>query len=369
MINSILIKPAGPDCNLRCNYCFYRQKAGMFPTPGKVHRMSDEVLETMIRDAMRMGVTSFSWQGGEPTMMGLQFFERVVELEMRYGRPGTSVANALQTNGTLLDARWVQFLAQYKFLVGLSVDGPSKYHDIYRKDDKGRGTHARVMNVAKLMGEAGVEYNILALLNDRNVKDPDAVYDYIRQHGSSFMQFVPCVEPGGKGRPASFSITPDEYGEFLVRVFDRWVEDFPNISIRDFDDLLLRELGRPAGTCTVSDHCGDYVVIEHNGDVFVCDFFVTSRWRLGNILHKPLQDIVASDMLAEFAAGKRRLGPACEKCPYVSKCYGGCQKHRIVLGGEPTDPSYFCGAYRRLFAHAAPKMPELADRIRRMGRA
>lgn len=376
MINSILTKPAGPDCNLRCNYCFYRQKAGMFS--GKAHKMSDTVLETLIRDAMRIGISTFSWQGGEPTMMGLDFYKRVVELEIKYGLPGMSVANALQTNGVMLDARWARFLAEYKFLIGLSVDGPKRLHDLYRKDAQGKGTFESVMLAARVLRDNGVEFNVLTLLNDRNVKEPDAVYDFLLANEISFMQFVPCIEPGGKSKPgmlrdavcpeaylpAPFSINAEDYGEFLVRVFDRWVEDFPKVSIRDFDDLLMRELGRNPGTCTVSERCGSYVVVEHNGDVFACDFFVTSKWRLGNMMETSLEEIVQSEKLEEFAAAKSALGPACERCAFVTQCFGGCQKHRIVLGGDPTDPSYFCKAYKRLFAHAQPKMPELAEKIR-----
>lgn len=331
---------------------------------GKAHRMSDAVLETLIRDSMQIGVSTFSWQGGEPTTMGLDFYKRTVELEIKYGLPGMSVANALQTNGVLLDAKWARFLAEYKFLIGLSVDGPKRLHDLYRKDAQGKGTFDRVMTAAKVLTDNAVEFNVLTLLNDRNVKEPDAVYDFLMANDISFMQFVPCVEPGGKAEAAPFSITPEDYGEFLVRVFDRWVEDFPNVSIRDFDDLLMRELGRRPGTCTVSDRCGSYVVVEHNGDVFACDFFVISKWRLGNIMETPLAEIVQSEKLEEFAQAKSAIGPACEKCSFVSQCYGGCQKHRIVLGGRPTDPSYFCKAYKRLFAHAQPQMPELAERIR-----
>lgn len=367
MINSVLVKPAGPDCNLRCNYCFYRQKAGMFE--GKQHRMSSSTLETVISECMAMGVTTFSWQGGEPTTMGLAFFETVVELEMKHGAPGSVVANALQTNGVVIDRNWAEFLAEYRFLVGLSLDGPKRLHDHYRKDIGGRGTHERVMRAARVMTEHGVEFNILALLNDLNVKEPDAVYDFMKANDFPFLQFVPCIEPGAGGKPAPFSISPEDYGEFLVRVFDRWVEDFPNVSIRDFDDLLSRELGRNPGTCTVSPRCGSYVVIEHNGDVFACDFFVVSKWKLGNILVTPLSEIVSSGKLEEFAQAKSVLGPVCEACPFVSKCWGGCQKHRTILGGEPTDPSYFCRAYKRLHAHAGPQMPELARRLKEMGRA
>ena len=361
-----MVKPAGPDCNLRCNYCFYRQKAGMFD--GKTHRMSDEVLETLIRDAMRLGVCTFSWQGGEPAIMGLDFLKKVVQFEMKYGAPGTSVANALQTNGTLLDREWARFLAEYKFLVGLSIDGPAKLHDAHRKDRQGKPTHRRVMDAAKLLRDFEVEFNVLALINDANVTQPDAVYDFLIENEVYFMQFVPCIEPGGKGMPAPFSITPEDFGKFLVRTFDRYVEDFPDVSIRDFDDLLLRAVGRTPGTCTVSERCASYVVVEHNGDAFACDFFVTAKWRLGNIMETSLQEIVESEQLERFAAGKSELGKACKSCAYLDRCYGGCQKHRTVLGGKLTDPSYFCKAYKMLFEHAEPIVPELVDRLRKMGR-
>lgn len=365
MINSILIKPTGPDCNLRCNYCFYRRNAGMFE--GKTHRMSDVVLETLIRDAMRAGINTFSWQGGEPTLMGLEFFQKVVQFEMKYGRPGTAVANALQTNGTLLDQNWAKFLSDYKFLIGLSIDGPSKFHDHYRKDDQGKPTHPRIMKSAQLLSEFGVEFNILALLNNLNVKQPDAVYDFMLKHGFHWLQFVPCIEQGQKGEPAPFCISPEDYGEFMVRIFDRWVEDFPKVSIRDFDDLLMRALGKDQTTCTNSIECGSYFVVEHNGDVFACDFFVTSRWRLGNIMETPLWEIAASEKFAQFTRAKGEVGEVCRSCRFLDRCWGGCQKHRTVLGGEVSDPSYFCKAYKRLFAHVEPVMPELAERVRKMG--
>ncbi|MCX8053581.1 MAG: anaerobic sulfatase maturase [Armatimonadetes bacterium] len=365
VINSLLVKPAGPDCNLRCNYCFYRQKTGLFG--GKQHRMSERLLEALISQSMAMGVTAFSWQGGEPALMGLNFFKRVVELQIRYGVLGTSVANAFQTNGTLLNAEWARFFAEYNFLVGLSIDGPAGMHDYYRKDVSGRGTHKRVMDLAKLLRDNGVEFNVLVLINDVNVKEPDAVWDFFKSNEFMFLQFVPCVEPGGKGVTASFSITPEAFGEFLVAMFDRWIEDFPNVSVRDFDDMLARELGLFPGTCTVSERCGSYVVVEHNGDVFACDFFVTAKWRLGNMLHTPLAEIVASHRLREFARAKSIHGKVCLTCEYLSWCHGGCQKHRVVLGGELTDPSYFCKSYKMLFEHALPKIPELVQRLRSMG--
>jgi uncharacterized protein len=366
VISSILIKASGPDCNLRCNYCFYRQKAGLFE--GKSHRMSDRVLDEMIRQAMEIGVTTFSWQGGEPALMGLDFYKKAVETEIKYGHPGMTVANAFQSNVTLLDRKWAEFLGEYKFLVGASIDGPARLHDHYRKDMKGQGTHKQVMNAVRLLREHNVEVNALVLLNDVNVKEPDAIYEFLKEHEFYFMQFVPCVEAGGgKGEPAPFCITPEAYGDFLVRVFDLWVADFPGVSVRDFDDLLLHALGRPPGTCMVSDHCADYAVVEHNGDVFCCDFFVQAKWRLGNILETHLGELVESEKFAEFKRRKAELGKKCTSCEFLGQCYGGCQKHRIVLGGEPTDPSYFCKAYKKLFKHAKPIIPALAERIAQQG--
>ena len=355
MISSILVKPAGPDCNLRCSYCFYRQKTGIFG--GKTHRMSDKTLDILLRDAIQSDITTFSWQGGEPTMMGLDFYKSVVEKQMKYG--SAPMANALQTNGVLLDGKWARFLAEYGFLVGLSVDGPRRLHDYYRKDARGKGTFDRVMASASLLREHGVDFNVLTLLNNINVAQPDVIYDFLLDNDVYFMQFVPCVEPG----PASFSISAEQYGEFLVRIFDRWAEDFPCVSIRDFDDLLMRELGRGPGTCTVSERCGSYFVVEHNGDVFACDFFVVSRWRLGNITQTPLTELAKSEKFEQFAEAKSKLGDECANCRFVRWCYGGCQKHRTALGGKSTGPSYFCEAYKRLFEHALPRMPELVTRL------
>lgn len=366
MIGSVLIKPAGPDCNIRCAYCFYRQKAGMFD--GKKHRMSFEILEALISQALRAEVRAFSWQGGEPTLMGLDFYKRAIDLEIKHAQWGMSLSNSFQTNGILLDDKWASFFAEYKFLIGLSIDGPSKLHDYYRKDLSGKGTHTRIIRSAKLLRDHGVEFNVLTLVNNVNVREPDAVYDFLRENDIYFMQFVPCVEPGGRGKTASCSITPGDYGEFLVRIFDRWLEDFPNVSIRDFDDLLARQVGRPVGTCTVLDHCGDYVVVEHNGDVFACDFFVTPKWKLGNITQSPLHEIVESDRFKLFASQKSALGPVCKSCRYLDKCYGGCQKHRIVIGGDLSEPSYLCNAYKRLLGYAEPRLPGLIERLKKIGR-
>ncbi|MDO8681903.1 MAG: radical SAM protein, partial [Armatimonadota bacterium] len=229
---SFLIKPVGADCNLRCTYCFYRPKGSLYPET-KQHIMSAEVLDRLISDVMgqRADSTVFGWQGGEPALAGLDFYKQVVELEMKYGADGQGVGNSLQTNGTLLNTEWARFLAEYKWLVGLSIDGPADLHNKYRRDKDGSPTHKQVMDVMLLLRLYEVEFNALVLVNNHNVKHPGVLYDFLRENDVSFMQFVPCIEPGVRGKPAPYSITPEDYGDFLCELFDRWVLDWPNISI------------------------------------------------------------------------------------------------------------------------------------------
>ena len=350
---SLLIKPAGPDCNLRCTYCFYRQKAGMFPGT-KEHRMKLSTLESLISQAMECGsnLAMFSWQGGEPTLMGLEFFETVVALQKKYLRPNQVVMNSLQTNGILLDRRWAQFLRDHRFLVGVSLDGPSSIHDRYRRDTQGRGTYSQVMQNIRMLVKENVEVNILTLVNNLNVREPDRVYEVLLDSGVKWFQFVPCVEPGPGGTPAFYSVTPELYGEFLCRLFDLWMDSPADISIRDFDDLLIIYRGGTSNTCTTQPRCGGYVVVEHNGDVFPCDFFVLPKWKLGNLHEKPLSELLQSDKLKEFGELKTKLSQSCLECEWLRFCYGGCCKYRIVLGGSANDPTCLCSAYRRFYAHA-----------------
>lgn len=357
---TMLIKPAGPDCNLRCAYCFYRQKAGLFPGV-KRHRMKESLLEKLVEQAMGTDcdLVRFSWQGGEPTLMGLDFFQKAVELQAAYVRPYQTVSNALQTNGTLIDRKWAEFLMDNNFLVGISFDGPAKLHNHYRRDEKGKGTHASVMRGLDVLLDAGAEVNVLTLVNDVNVQEPDAVYDFLLGTGVKFFQFVPCIEPGPGKTPASYSITPENYGKFLCGLFDRWMDSPMDISVRDFDDLLAVYQGATPGTCIHQPRCGGYMVVEHNGDVFTCDFFVTPKCRLGNINETPLIELAASAGLSEFGEQKSMFSDQCKKCKWLRFCNGGCLKHRTVLGGEVTDPSYFCMAYQMLFEHASSVLEPL----------
>ena len=354
---SVLVKPAGPDCNLRCTYCFYRQKTGMFPET-KQHRMKDSTLENLISQAMEAGrdLAMFSWQGGEPALMGLDFYKRVVELQGKYMASEQVVTNAFQTNATLLDRKWAEFFHEYNFLVGVSIDGPPGMHDHYRRDEKRVGSHARVMQSIRALLDAGVEVNTLTLVNERNVRDPDRVYDYLLETGVKYFQFIPCVEPGPGGQPAPYSAAADDYGNFLCRLFDRWMDSPMDVSIRDFDELLNIFNGQPTNSCIFQERCGGYFLIEHNGDVFPCDFFVLPKWKLGNLNETPLGELKSSPKLQEFGDQKTILAEECGSCPWLGFCYGGCLKHRGVLGLEKT---YYCPSYRQLFEHAQSVLESL----------
>ncbi len=359
-LDSILVKPAGPDCNLACEYCFYLGKTDLFPGPAP-HRMSKEVLSALMEGAFQgssPGV-SFAWQGGEPTLLGLEFFEEAVRLEKRFGR-GRTVANGLQTNGLLLDRDWARFLRKYDFLVGLSLDGPDHVHDRYRRDRSGRGSHARVVDRAQMLLDEDVAVNALAVVNDDSVRFPDETYAFLKDLGLTYMQFIPVVEAD----PAPFSVPPEAYGEFLCRIFDLWYGDIrdltPGTFVRFFESVFHAYVGLKPPECTLLPACGEYVVVEHTGEVFSCDFFVETPWRLGNVLEDRLEDLLNAPRQAKFGAQKAALPGACLTCRWRPVCQGGCVKDRIRVA-DTRGENYFCAAFKRFFAHADSRLRTLAE--------
>ncbi len=326
--------------------------------------MSEDLLERLIKDYLGLGFegVSLAWQGGEPTLMGLDFYKRAVEFEGKYGFDGQVVSNAFQTNGVLLDSEWAKFFMEYHFLVGISLDGPRELHDHYRKDRAGKGTFDRVMEGIGNCSAHNVEYNILCLLNDVNVRKPDEVFDFYMEQGFEFLQFVPCVERDVRtGEVLDFCISSQEYGDFMCRVFDRWQEyGVDKVSIRMFDSIMHYLISGRHTNCTFGRRCDDYIVVEHNGDVFCCDFFVEEDYKLGNILESGIGEIYSSNKKGEFARAKNRLSNKCFVCRYSQLCRGGCLKDRRTQAGGFKRCSYFCEAYKQFFDHSMGKFQEYA---------
>lgn len=365
MLNSLLIKPAGPDCNMRCAYCFYLPKASLFHE-SKVHRMSYKVLEALTVQYLRIAgdIASFCWQGGEPTLMGLEFFERAMHLQRANVRSGQALSNTIQTNGLLINHDWARFLKRHGFLVGVSLDGPKELHDHYRKDGAQRGSFDRVMRAIGCLREHDVEFNILCVLNDVTVKHPERLIEFFLSHDLRYLQFIPCVEWDESGeRIAPFSVTPEAYGEFLCRAFDMWHGDgVPQFYERFFNDVLAVYAGYGMPTCVMKRRCGDYVVVEYNGDVYACDFFVEPQWRYGNLLESPLEELLKIPVALRFRERKRLLSRECLSCRWLHICNGGCPKYRMFAGGVEC-VNYFCGAYKRFFSHSHRRYLRMAERL------
>ncbi len=376
-LNSVLIKPAGADCNMACDYCFYLEKGELYPKR-KVHRMGVQVLEELVRQVMQNGeaMVSFNWQGGEPTLMGLDFFRKAVAFEQQYGLPGQTVGNGFQTNGILINEEWCELLKEYSFLVGLSLDGPQHVHDRYRHDRGGRPTWERVMKAAELMGSYDVAYNILAVVNDYSAEYAGETYAFLKEHAfpaghqEKFLQFIPIVETDPEtGRAAPFSVSGEAFGRFLCEIFDCWLADFrdgwPTVSVRFFDTVFHHYVGMPCPECTGMKECGCYVVVEHGGDVYSCDFFVEPRWKLGNLLEGNLADMLNSPRQEEFGRMKAALPKPCLDCRWVDMCLGGCTKDRLR---DPADKglSHFCTSHNMFFEHADAELRKLAEKWRQI---
>lgn len=364
-LRNVLVKPSGPDCNMACGYCFYLKKQAIF-AESKTHRMSDETLREMIKQVMVQGdqTVHFGWQGGEPTLMGLDFYRNAVEYQNRYGG-GRKVGNGFQTNGLLLNREWTRFFKENDFLVGLSIDGPEHVHDHYRRLRDGGPTWKKIHKNARMLLDAGVNVNALTVVNNYSAGYPEEIYNFHKQTGFGFMQFIPCVEPDpdDSGKSAPFSVTPHQFGAFLCKIFDLWRADFdngrPTTSVRLFDSLFHVYVGHPPPDCALMHECGVYVAVEHNGNVYPCDFFVEPRWKLGNIHEDRLIELLNSDKQNEFGRRKANLEKVCRKCEWLNYCRGGCPKDRF---NDPRDKnvSHFCGAYKTFYNHAHGEFQELA---------
>ena len=357
-----MLKPRGALCNLSCQYCYFLSKERLYPD--SAFRMSDALLEEYTRQyiaAQRVPEATFAWQGGEPTLMGLDFYRRAVELQREYAKPGMRVVNALQTNATTLDDEWCEFFHAHNFLLGISLDGPRAMHDAYRVDKGGAPTYDRVMNGIALLKKHQVEFNILATVHAANAPHPLEVYRFFRDEvGAQFIQFIPIVERANEtgfqegDKVTMRSVGSEQYGDFLIAIFDEWVRrDVGRVFVQIFDVALAVWTGQRAGLCIFEETCGDALAMEHNGDVFSCDHFVEPRYKLGNLEDTPLFDLVASRQQGQFGRNKRDTLPRyCRDCSVHFICNGGCPKDRILKtpAGEP-GLNYLCEGFKAFFTH------------------
>jgi uncharacterized protein len=371
----VMLKPRGAICNLDCKYCYFLSKERLYP--GSNFRMADDLLEDYIRQyiaAQQVPEITFAWQGGEPTLMGLPFFERAVELQQKHCPPGKRITNTLQTNGVTLDDAWGEFFHTHDFLIGLSIDGPRPLHDAYRVDKGGRPTFDQVMRGLSFLKKHRVEYNVLTTLHAANAEHPLEVYRFLRDEiGTQFMQFIPIVERDNEtgfqegSRVTERSITARQYGDFLIAVFDEWVRrDVGRIFVQIFDVALAAWSGHRPGLCIFDETCGAALAMEHTGDLYSCDHYVEPRYKLGNIREDMLIELVASDQQQQFGLDKRDSLPQyCLECEVRFVCNGGCPKNRIIQtpAGEP-GLNYLCAGYRAFFNHIDPAMTFMANELR-----
>lgn len=364
---SIVIKPAGSFCNLRCDYCFYLEKQALYGGQPATHRMSDLTLEKVIKNMFACSdAPTFVWHGGEPTLMGLKFFEYAVSVQHHYAK-GREYSNSLQTNGSLLDENWAEFLKKENFLVGISLDGPKDVHDRYRRDIKGNGSFQRVFKNARMLVDNGVPVNVLATVNAYSVNHPLKIYTFFKKNKFTFMQFMPVVEtdPENPDIAAPYSVNAKEYGVFLNRLFNFWVKDFDfkrlkqKTSVRFFDDLIKKYAGMVPDHCIFQKVCGDALVVEHNGDMFSCDYMVSEDTRVGNIHEMSMEEAFQSSSHIAFGKRKSEFGTECKKCKWLALCYGGCIKDRIR---DPHDKghNHFCMSYKFFFEQADKRLKKFA---------
>jgi len=375
----VLAKPTGAVCNLQCSYCFFLNKERLYP--GSRFRMSDEVLETYIRQLIESHQNqrvTVSWQGGEPTLMGIDFFKKAIIFQEKYRKPGMIFENILQTNGTLLNDEWCEFFRKHDFLVGISIDGPQHLHDLHRLDKQGKPTFDRVMRGLRLLQKHGVDYNILTTVNRVNADHPLEVYRFLRDEAkTSWMQFIPAIERLKDGVVTMYqegttvserSVQPRQFGDFLNTIFDEWVRhDVGKVFVQTFEAAVRNWLGLPSsGMCVFDATCGHGLALEHNGDLYACDHFVEPEYFLGNIQQSHMLELVASEAQRTFGRNKLEgLPHSCRECEVWFACKGECPKNRFgaTPDGEP-GLNYLCAGYQAFFRHIDRPLKIMAQLMR-----
>jgi uncharacterized protein len=371
----VMAKPRGAICNLDCSYCYYSSKKDLYA--GSQFRMSEDVLEKYTRqyiEYQHVPEVTFAWQGGEPTLLGLDFFDKALRYQREYRKPGMKINNAFQTNGLLIDSEWAKFFRQHDFLVGVSLDGPEEMHDVYRVDKGGDPTHTRVLKGIRILQEFKVDFNILCCVHKANIDSPLKVYRYLRDDvGAQFIQFIPIVERNNQTgfqegyKVTRRSISGKKYGNFLVKIFDEWVcNDVGKVFVQIFDLALSSWVGDRAGLCIFEEVCGRALAIEHNGDLYSCDHYVEPRYLLGNIQDDDLLTMVNSKQQIDFGQAKcDGLPKYCRECEVRIICNGGCPKNRIRRTPDGEEGlNYLCEGYKEFFTHISEPMQIMAQLLK-----
>ncbi len=384
---SVMVKTAGPVCNLDCDYCYYLEKDALYPRKKfnlSSFRMNEEVLEKLIRDfitSQPQQTIEFVWHGGEPTLLGIEYFRKAITLQKKYAGE-KEILNSFQTNGTLITDEWAEFLAENHFLCGLSIDGPKKFHDNHRRFPNGQGSWEKVVECARLFRKHGVEFNTMSVVNASNSKEPATVYEFLKSIGSRFMQFTPIAERIALDPANPLSIVDNRYnkatavmeenvsatdwGNFLCRIFDIWVKnDVGTYFVNYFDNTLAAYAGQHPSLCSMAPYCGCSLAVEHNGDVYTCDHFVFEDYKLGNIFEKNIAEMAKSDQQLFFEQRKQdTLSRQCRNCPFIKACGGDCPKNRFVKNEDGESVSCLCEGFRMFFNHTRKHFEFMANELR-----
>ncbi|MBT3207604.1 MAG: anaerobic sulfatase maturase [Bacteroidetes bacterium] len=359
-LESIIVKPVGAKCNLNCDYCFYLEKENLYPS---LSVMSHDTLEELIRQMSNQTGNQYNitWQGGEPSLAGIQFFRKLIDLQLHFGKTERKIiGNSLQTNGTLLNDEWISFLKKYNFLIGLSIDGTEEIHDKYRLNKNGKTSWKKVNENAQKLMNAGVAVNILSCITKSNVNSAEKIYQFYKSRGFQWLQFNPVFEKDRNNQILDFSVSAKELGGFMCKIFDLWYADFIRDGgsapiVRFIENTFHAHIGHQVPECSFQKTCGGYLVVEHNGDVYSCDFFVNKKNKLGNIHQNRLIDMLNSKKQHTFGELKAEIDNDCKKCPWLEMCYGGCPKYRNAKNLQ-----YFCSAYKQFFSYSNHRLSELA---------
>lgn len=366
---NLLIKPASGNCNLRCKYCFYHSITEKREVKS-YGMMNEETLEVIVKKALNVaeGSCTFAFQGGEPTLIGIQFYRKLIDLQKKYNHKKINIFNALQTNGINIDDEWAQFLSENNFLVGISLDGPKELHDLNRIDIYGSGTYNKVMKAICLFNKYKVEYNVLFVVTGASAKHANKIYKFFKKNDFRYIQFIPCLDPLNEERGKyNFSLKPEIYEVFLKNMFDLWYDDLMKndyVSIRYFDNLIKIIMGQKPEACGMNGCCSCQFVVEADGGVYPCDFYVIDKWFMGNLKNEDFTDLINSEAASKFIKVSQHIDNKCLNCEWLKICRGGCRRDREPFVNDNPSLNYFCSSYEGFFKYSLGRLINVAQIIK-----